>query len=158
MIIDKLKIEIKKETFEFSFDETCFYVEHKTKFSSGKKPYILENLCPNFGFDTNYNMAKLGMLRILLILAISSVVVFFSDYNEKIPLLAPVLLLMATGPFIGNFKYFFPVTWVRIYDDMGSYETAIPVPDNESEEDANKRKVFLEALSQKIVKINEPEQ
>jgi len=150
MKIDTLKIKNKKELFEFSFDESCFYYGNKGRFSSGKIPYLLENLSPQFGYARTYDMEKIRMLRVLLILAISSCVVFFSDYNDKIPLLAPVLLLMALIPFIGNLSNFRPNSWVRIYDDTGAYETSIPIPRNETAEESQNRKNFLTALSKRI--------
>ncbi|MGK0445466.1 MAG: hypothetical protein ACJA1U_002413 [Bermanella sp.] len=150
MNIDTLKIKNKSELFEYSFDDLCFYSAHKSKFSSGKTPYLLENLSPKFGYGKSYDMEKIKMLRVLFILAISSLVIFFSEYNEKIPLLAPVLLLMAVIPFLSNLNNFTPTSWVRIYDDTGGYETSIPVPRNETTEESEKRKIFLTALSKKI--------
>lgn len=150
MNTDTLKIKNKKELFEYSFDDICFYSAHKGKFSSGKTPYQLENLSPKFGYSKSYNMEKIKMLRVLFILAISSCVIYFSEYNAKIPLLAPVLFLMAAIPFINNLNNFTPTSWVRIYDDTGAYETSIPVPSNETTEESEQRKLFLTALSKKI--------
>ena len=150
MNANTLKIENNNELYEFSFDDVCFYSSYTGRLSSSETPYLIENLSPKFGYSEAFNMEKMKMLRVLFILAISSCVIFFSDYNDKVPLLAPVLLLMALVPFIANIRNFTPTSWVRVYDDTGAYETSIPIPNNETDEESEKRKNFLSVLSKKI--------
>lgn len=90
------------------------------------------------------------MVRVAWVLLVAAIVVFFSEYNSKIPLLTPVLIVFGVSLMAVNVKKSWPRNWALVYDDYNYKQVAILVPDEEEDSQGSERQKFIDSLSEAI--------
>jgi len=153
--INKISYKWKKYHYTFYFDDEYLYKNWKGNDSSGSRIYTLENLNPKFDKETFTDQKVIKNMRISITLLLFSVVFFFSDFNNHIPLLVPFLIIYSIIFFPKSIRRILPETWVYIFDGYGKHAVSLLIPDDESDEDKTKRKQFEKNLSKQIEKAIE---
>ncbi len=138
----------------YEFDDQMLYVEWRRGGLSGTRSFPLSRLSPRMLTDTSIDDKSLKQVRFGLLSLLAATVIWFSDIQPHIPLLAPALGLIGAIPLLGGLRNIVPRTWTRICDDYGNVETSIPCsPDiNDSE-----RESFVRSLTRAIERARESE-
>ncbi len=116
----------------------------------GERVHLLHRLSPRARTARFVDRGALPRLRNGLALLVGALVVFFSDYHERLPLLAPALVLFALPTLVGAVRDALPVWCVQICDEYNEIEVEIPLARREVEEDADRRAQFLRGLEDAI--------
>ena len=155
--ISEFKPRTQSYEFEFlgkkttlSFDERYLHEEWKKGVAKGKSTYLLYRLSPNIVEATDINQEALKLVRTSWILLIASIVIYFSDYKETIPLLAPVLAVAAISIFTINIRKSWPRVWAIVYDDYNYKQVGIPLSEKDEKKASSERGIFLNELSEAI--------
>ena len=138
----------KKTTL--SFDERYLYEEWKKGIEKGKATYLLYRLSPNIIEATDLDKEALKHIRFSWYFLIASIIIYFSDYNETIPLLAPVLAAFSILIFVKNIRKTWPRVWAIVYDDYNYKQVSVPLSDNEDKSTSSEREKFMNDLSEAI--------
>ncbi len=141
-------------TTTHEFDENNLTIEWHHGSLSGSSSALLSRLSPRLMSETSIDNDSLSNTRHGLLFMLAGFVIYFSEFNASIPLLAPALGLVGLLPLISGLKNLRPTTWTRIYDDYGNIESSIPCrkdgPDKE-------RLFFEESLSKAIERAHDAE-
>ncbi|MCW8932259.1 MAG: hypothetical protein OQL19_18750 [Gammaproteobacteria bacterium] len=135
---------------KLSTDDRYLFHEWEKGAIKGKTSHLLHRLSPNINIETIVDDVALKKIRISWVLIVSAIIIFFSDYNDKIPLLAPFLAgygLLAIGL---NIKHSWPKDCALIKDNYNYKLIMIPQLENESQDEKEKRESFLFFLTNKI--------
>jgi len=132
------------------FDERYLYEYWENRFSSGCKFYLLHDLSPKLANWNHINESSLQHLKLGVLFILATVIVFFSDYDDKLPLLSPALLILGLIPIVRGLLDIAPKVWTYISDDDGTYVTSIQISRNETDKQKQKREIFEKKLSQAI--------
>jgi hypothetical protein len=156
------RLEPKANSYEFkhlgkttslSFEESTLTVIVQDKYTSRTQTVPLDYLESHFVEEVTVDSASRKMVRQSYVLIISALIVFFSSYNESIPLLAPVLMLLGIFNFTVHIKRARPYKWITIASiynrDLFSIRTVDPV---EEVMDRARLKAFLSGLEHAIEK------
>ena len=78
-----------------------------------KSFWPLYGLSPNLVETIGRSSGTTKTVRLSMLLIASSIVVFFSDHNKSIPLLAPFLLLLGAWWFVNAVRKVVPRSWIE---------------------------------------------
>lgn len=129
-----------------SFDERYLYEEWSKGITKGKTAYLLYRLSPNIFEETVISTEYSRSIRTGWALLLASAIIFFSDYNMKIPLLAPVLCVVGLYFVVSNFRKAWPKETVTVYDDLNYEQVVIPVPKRDDGDFKPARDAFVSSL------------
>ena len=146
-----------KQSTRFEFDERYLYESWNSKYSTGSKHYLLHDLSPKLALWRHREESSVHKLKWGLFFTLSAIIVWFSIYNAKLPLLAPVLL--TSGVLFLGFALFSikPKSWTYIYDDDGNYVSSIRINQNETDNIRQNREDFQNLLITAIEKAKQKE-
>jgi hypothetical protein len=151
------KYNWRNTEYQIEFDDKHIYCHWKSRFTSGKKTHMLHILSSKIDICSAYNMEVFRFARIALLLILISMVIYFSEYQTKIPLLSPLLVIVALFILPKSPSYFKKETWAYIYDSNGNIETQYLIPNNETEQAQERRESFQNNLSKQIEKAVDQE-
>jgi len=146
----RLEYRYRGRVSTLEFDERHLFERWSTRFDEGERAHLLHRLSPRVRVARFVDRAAVGRLRTALALLAGSAVVLFSDYHERIPLLAPVLALFAVPGLVAGARDALPVRCVQICDEFNEIEIEIPLDRREPEEQAEQRAQFQGALEDAI--------
>ena len=132
------------------FDERHLYERWSALLDEGERVHLLHRLSPRSRVARFVDRAALTRIRNGLALLAGSVVILFSEFHERLPLLAPALALFAVPTLVLAVRDALPVWCAQICDEYNEIEVEIPVERGEAEEDAERRAQFLRALDDAI--------
>ncbi len=132
------------------FDERHLYERWNALLDEGERVHLLHRLSPRVRVARFVDSSALPRLRNGLALLAGALVVLFSDYHERLPLLAPALALFAIPTLVGAVRDALPVWCVQICDEYNEVEIEIPLARNETEEDADRRAQFQRGLADAV--------
>jgi hypothetical protein len=127
-----------------------FYTEWKSGMDCSKSSWPLTGLSPSLIEIVRRSPETTRTVRISLALIASSAVVFFSEYNKAIPLLAPFLLGLGSWWLINSVRKVVPRRWTEVRKLSGETNFSIVQPDQRTDEWVK----FEEELSETIREIN----
>ncbi|MCP5099441.1 MAG: hypothetical protein GY943_28130 [Chloroflexi bacterium] len=136
--------------YKYSFDEHCFYTNWKHGCDEGTTSVPLDQLSSHYSLTQGRPdgfVAKWQKAGAFIAIAI---IVYFSDFNESIPLLAPAFFIYGVVKTISMWGDLIPKTWSVISYKDGKSAGSI-IHDGNSEE----RIKFEEALACSIRSANE---
>jgi len=140
-----------KDRYKFYVIGDSFYTEWVSGFDRSKVSSPLRGLSPDLTETTGRSSDIAQTLRIAMLLVASSVIVFFSEYNKAIPLLAPFLFGLGSWWFANATRKVIPRTWTVLRKITGEDACSIVQPEKKSAEWLR----FEKELSDAIVKANE---
>lgn len=124
------------------FDERYLYEEWDAGMVTGSKCHLLSRLAPKVMVMRSFDAIAERRVKVGGALVLTAIVVFFSEYRTKLPLLTPALLLVGAAPFVMGALNILPKRWMTIDDELGNGEISIELSGKESEEDVERRRVF----------------
>ena len=152
-IINELFIKSGQYKYKYYFDSDHYYRSWSDGADEGESSYPLHKLSSKYSRTKGRSDGVTEKIKISTIIMLASIVIYFSDYNEKIPLLAPVLLLLGIIRIYSIRNDILPSTWTIIRYENGEEATYI-VHGNEDNEE---RISFEKSLADAIVKANKNE-
>lgn len=147
----------RDKRMSLEFDERYLYERWQNMLSRGEKSYLLHDLSPKLVHWTHINESSLSWVKWGGLLMLAAVVVFFSDLQVSMPLLAPSLVLLGLVPLIRGCLDILPRQWTYVHDDDGNFVLSIPVPHNENVEEKRSRQTFETQLTNAIENAKQKE-
>ncbi|MBK7664795.1 MAG: hypothetical protein IPJ21_14875 [Sterolibacteriaceae bacterium] len=138
------------ERYTYYIIGDSFYTEWKRGMDCAKSVASLHGLSSNLTETVGRSQSTTRTLRISMLLMASSVVVFFSDYNNSIPLLAPFLLGLGGWWFVSAIRKVAPRAWTNVRKSSGDEAFYMVQPEHKSEEWSR----FEAGLSESIRQVN----
>ena len=147
--------DAKKTVFEF--DERYLYEKWQSHLSEGSKSYLLYDLSPKLVQWRHIQASVWHWLKLGGAFLLAALTLFFSEYNSKLPLLAPLLGLVGAVPFVYSLMHIKPRTWTYLYSDDGEVVTSMLIDATESVERRARREMFERQLAEAIESAKQQE-
>ena len=149
-LTNQFKITSGSYQYTYYFDSVHYYREWKRGSDKGIESYPLNKLTNKYSeYQGRPDAFKDKATNVVLFL-FSSIIIYFSDYNESIPLLAPTLLIIGAIRMYFLKELIFPKKWSVIRYTNGE-EASFILHDTKHNEDRIK---FEKALSDAIDNSN----
>lgn len=133
-----------------SFDERNLYVRSEQGVASGTTTHLLHHLSPRIEEECWNEPDAITKIRISLLLLLAAIVVYFSDVQDAVPLLAPALALVWLIIFASNCRRAWPYDWLTIGDEYGRTVANIRAVDAEQPGGKAKLDAFITSLASAI--------
>lgn len=158
MNVKRLERPVQKIEFDHAgrktiveFDDRQISVRHtKWHLELDTSARLLHHLSTSIPHEFTSDGEAVRKVRISWFWLIGAIVVYFSDYNGSIPLLAPALLLLWLVFLLPNARNAMPRWWLSINDDYGTLLVRIRTVRPGSEDDPSKQEAFVTALRRAI--------
>lgn len=156
--VQRIEFEDVFRTTIVEFDERHLYVRRRNgHMQLGTSTRLLHQLSPAITDDYSNDPEAARQVRVSWLFFLGAIVVFFSDYNAGIPLLAPALLLVWLVVFGFNIGATLPKRSLAVNDDYGMQVVRILEAPAGDDAEATRRKAFALALGKAIVDAKQME-
>jgi len=142
--------QLTDRTCTLEFDKRYLYERWNGRTSKGTKAFLLHDLSPKLVHWRHIGENSLITLKYAGLLLLASVITFYSDYQLKIPLLAPSMLIIGLIFLTKGFIDIRPRSWTYVYDDEGNFVSYLLIDARESETRKQQRLEFETQLIQSI--------
>lgn len=149
--IEPVEVRWGGDEYKYYVLGDSFYTEWKSGMDCSKSSWPLRGLSPNLVETVGRSSGTTKTVRVSMLLIASSVIVFFSDYNKSIPLLAPFLFALGAWWFINAVRMVAPRSWIEARKLSGETVFSVVQPKDKSEEWSK----FRQALTEAIREVNE---
>jgi len=149
--------KFKHELITIEFDKRYLYQKWSSRISKGSKAYLLHDLSPKLTTSYHIGEKSLSTLRWACTLLLLAVIVFFSEYQVKIPLLAPSAAGLGILLLIKGIFDFLPRSWSILYDDDDILIIPMLIDKNETSQRQTQRLLFEQRLSEAIENAKQQE-
>ena len=147
----RLEFEDSGRTTIVEFDKRHIFVKQKKwHIELGTSTRLLHHLSPAISSDYSNDPDAAKRIRTSWLFLFGAIVVYFSDYNASIPLLAPALLLLWLLVFLPNGRRALPKRWLVVNDEYGILVVRIRAAAKEHEASASLEQAFVESLRKAI--------
>lgn len=144
--MSKLIVKFGRSKYRYYFDEPYFYKEWEQGSDGGTESFPLEKLSSKYSKTQGRPDGVVVRIKNAGTLLLASIVIYFSEFNVQIPLLAPVLLILGLSRFYFVKDDILPKSWTIIRYKNG--EEASYILHNEKRND--ERIEFEHTLSEAI--------
>jgi hypothetical protein len=103
-----------RDQYRYWFDDKYIYREWSKGPDFSKDFFPLDDLSEEYAQAASRPKSVSEGIRNAVSYIMGAVVVFFSEFNAQIPLLAPVLLLLGISRFSSNYPWLFPKKWTVV--------------------------------------------
>lgn len=154
-----VKLEPPTRTYHFShlgkgstlsFDERRLYVRTERGVTKGTATYLLHHLSPRIEEECLNESGATTMVRVAWGLLLAAIVVYFSEVQEAMPLLAPALALLWIIMFAANCRQAWPYDWLTVGDEYGRTVATIRAVSAEQPAEKEKLERFVRNLTAAI--------
>ena len=132
--VGPIEVRWGSELYKYSIAGDSFFTEWKKGMDFSKSSWPLYGLSPSFVETSGRSSETTSTARKSMGLIAASIIVFFSEYNRTIPLLAPFLLGLGSWWFIGVVRRVAPRTWTEVRKITGEYGFSLVQPTEKSAE------------------------
>ena len=147
----RLEFEDSGRTTIVEFDKRHIFVKQKKwHIELGTSTRLLHHLSPAISSDFSNDAEAAMRVRSSWLFLLGAIVVYFSDYNASVPLLAPALLLLWLLVFLPNSRRSWPKRWLVVNDEYGVLVVRIRAAAKERESSASLEQAFVENLRKAI--------
>lgn len=129
-----------------SFDERDLFIQQTLGLLERRSSYHLHNLSPAIPQERVSDEDAMVQVRRSWLYLLAAVVVYFSDINAAVPLLAPVLGGLWLVIFAANLRHAWPYRWFVVRDEFGAAVARMRVTDH-TEADRTRQEAFVRSLS-----------
>lgn len=136
-------------TTQVSFDERDVFIQQKLGLLERRSSYHLHNLSPAIPQERVSDEGAMDQVRRSWLYLLAAVVVYFSEINAAVPLLAPVLGLLWFVTLATNLRHAWPYRWFVVRDEFGAVVARMRVTDD-TESDRTRQELFVKCLSSAI--------
>jgi hypothetical protein len=148
--MDELEATDSEIQYTYGFDEHNFNSNWKHGPDEGSTSIPLDQLSSHYSLSQGRPDGFVGKLERAVAFIAAAIIIYFSEFNESIPLLAPALFVYGAVRTLNLRRDLIPKTWTIIRYKNG--ESAGSIIHNGDSVD---RKKFETALSQAIEHTNE---
>jgi len=148
--IGPIDVRWGNERYNYSVVGDLFFSEWKSGMDGAKSSYPLHGMSSDLVETTGRSSQTTKTVRISLGLISASVIIFFSEYNKTIPLLAPFLLLLGGWWLTNALRKVMPRTWTEVRKINGEAGFALVQPEPRTAAWTS----FEQALSSAIREVN----
>ena len=120
-----------------------------------KTPWPLQGLSPIFVETVGRSSGTTNTVRKAMALIAASIIIFFSQYNQSIPLLAPFLFVLGSWWFAGALSEVLPRTWTEVRKLNGEVFFSILQPAEKSPEWLKFEEDLLQAIHETNTAVEE---
>ena len=122
------------DRYKYYVIDDSFFTEWTSGMDCSKTSVHLRGLSPRLIETSGRSSSTTQTVRISLLLIASSIIVFFSDYNKTIPLLAPFLLFLG-GWWVANaLRKVIPRKWTVVRKRSGEDAFFLVQPEKKSDD------------------------
>lgn len=151
--IGPIEVRWGSDRYKYCIVGDTFVTEWKKGMDCSKSSWPLHGLSPNLVETIGRSSETTKTARISMALIAASIIVFFSEYNKAIPLLAPFLLGLGGWWFIGILRKVAPRSWTEVRKPTGEYVFSLVQPEKKTNEwlefEQNLVKVIREVNAEK---------
>lgn len=148
--LNTYKVAIRNSFWRFDFDHEKITSQWSDGPLMHRHSVSLHRINPDFAEETVTDEKRAGTARAGIYLIIAAVVVYFSEYNIKLPLAVPALALIGVITFWRGFRGIIPHAYVRLRNDYDEVLMNIPYPLGEDVEQKKIRSTFQQRLQEAI--------
>lgn len=149
--IQRIEFDDIWRTTIVEFDDRHLYVRRRNgPMELGTSTRLLHHLSPAITDDYSNDPDSARKVHMSWLFLLGAIVVFFSDHNAGIPLLAPALLLVWLVLFGFNINATLPKRSLAVNDDFGALVVRILEAPAGDDAGATRRKAFAIALGKAI--------
>lgn len=143
-------------TTQVSFDERDLFMQQTAGLLERRSSYHLHNLAPDIPQERVSDEDAVLQFRRSWLYLLAAVVVYFSDIQGAVPLLAPVLGLLWILTAVISLRRAWPYRWYVVRDEFGAVVTRMRVTDD-TESDRTRQELFVKNLSRAIERAKQRE-
>ena len=148
--IGPIEVRWGSDQYKYSIVGDSFFTEWKNGMDFSKSSWPLHGVSPHFGETIGRSSDTTKTVRISAALIAAAIIIFFSEYNKSIPLLAPFLFGLGCWWLIGKARNVVPRSWTEVRKTTGEDFFSFVQPSEKSEDWI----AFEQALSKAIHEIN----
>jgi hypothetical protein len=158
MSVTKLERPVRRIEFDHAgrttiveFDDRQISVRNKKwHIELGTSTRLLHHLSTTISQEFAHDSDAGNRIRSSWLWLTGAVVIYFSEYNASIPLLAPALLLTWLLIFLPNIRKSCPRWWLSVNDDFGMLVVRILTNRPDSDGHSSKHEAFVSQLRKAI--------
>src|SRR5687767_9176299 len=109
--VGPIEVRWGRDRYRYYTIDDVLYSEWKRGVDSSKSSWSLRGVSPRLDETSGRSDGVVKIIRLASLLMICSLIVYFSDYNKAIPLLAPFLGLWGAWWFINTLSKVSPRKW-----------------------------------------------
>jgi hypothetical protein len=132
--IGPIEVRWGSDHYKYCIVGDSFITEWKKGMDYSKSCWSLQGVSPTLVETIGRSSETTKTARISMALMASSIIVFFSEYNKAIPLLAPFLLGLGAWWFIGILRKVAPRSWTEVRKPTGEYVFSLVQPEKKTKE------------------------
>ena len=144
--IGPIEVRWGNERYNYSVVGDLFFSEWKSGMDYAKSSYPLYGMSAALVETSGRSPQTTRTVRISAGLIASSVIIFFSEYNRTIPLLAPFLLLLGSWWLANALRKVLPRTWTEIRKINGDAGFSMVQPEQRTETWTSFEQALLSAI------------
>jgi len=145
------KVRWGKDRYSYSVTGNSFRTEWKSGMDCASLSYPLYGMSPDLIETVGRSPETTKAVRVASALLASAVIIFFSDFNTSIPLLAPFLFLLCGWWLVNALRQVVPRRWTEVRKLSGETGFSMVQPEHRTQDWVK----FEQALSAAIRKANE---
>ena len=146
-----MEVRWGKDRYNYSVEGNSFRTEWKSGMDCASLSYPLYGMSPNLIETVGRSPETTKAVRVSLCLLASAVIIYFSDLNTSIPLLAPFLFLLGGWWLVNALRQVVPRRWTEVRKSSGETGFSMVQPEHKTEDWVK----FEQELSTAIRKANE---
>ena len=151
--LDAITIQSGRNKITYSVVDNLLITEKGTGTFQTRSTLSLQGLSPRLVVEIERHSGTVKTIRFSALAIALAAVVFFSDYNSSIPLLAPLLFGVGLIKFLNGVRHIYPRSWTVIRNTAGEEVRSLLQPKEKGEAWST----FEKVLSETIVAANRNE-
>ncbi len=148
---DRFEVRWGRDRYSYSVTGNLFRTEWKSGMDCADLSYPLYGMSPDLIETVGRSPSTTKTLRVSSSALAFAVIIFFSDFNKSIPLLAPFLFLLGGWWLVNALRQIVPRRWTEVRKLSGETGFALVQPEHRTQEWVN----FEQTLSAAIRRANE---
>ena len=153
IVISTQRLEFKDcgRSITVEFDKRHLFVKkRKWEIDLGTSTSLLHLLSPAISLEFSNDSNAVKRVRSSLIFLLGAIVFYFSEYNDRVPLMAPSLLLLWLIEFLPNMRRAWARWWLVVNNEFGEHVVRIRAKRRESTDPTSPEQVFVANLRKAI--------
>ena len=145
-VIAPVNVKWGTDKYTYYLTDDSLVVEWRSGMDLSKTCWPLHGLSPKLREMSGRSSGTGTSVRVSFLLIAASVILFFSDYNKAIPLLAPFLLFLGAWWLINVLRKVVPRNWTVVPKSTGDDAFSLVQPDVKSDSWVTFERELCEAI------------
>lgn len=144
--IGPIEVRWGRDRYTYRIVGESFITEWKRGIDLSKTCWSLHGISPNLVETIGRSSQTTKTVRQSGALIAAAIIVFFSEYNKSIPLLAPFLLVLGGWWLVGVLRQVLPRSWTEVRKYTGEYVFSLVQPEKKTQEWLEFEKELVKAI------------